>query len=402
MLKVVLAVDHDEIEAYVADRMHISEITVIKSKSELINQLKNNNTDIVILAHDLPGEEDMTEIIKQLVAMKTAKCRIVYIYGEDDHESAAYVRFLYTNGIYDVLVGNEISSLDIDRALYGPSRDKLRQWGADRKQNSLFLQRLIKIFKEKSNERNSRFSIKGMKKPVITLISNHATGKTHTAWNLIYCISKKGCISSLINIDRGYSANYCFGIEDMYHELLEYVICRNEHHSIMDKCYKNRKLNIISGRSGDTNGIKQEDFEKLLYHIRARSDITLVDTYTGAGETTKSAIKHSNMDLMIFDNNLHHYALNLKMMDELKENFIPEKTIAVINNTDIRSQSFKWIYHDLEKRAIPFIDICAVSSFGLNSCDMALQNVVPYEAATKMNNRFAEDMDRLAKVVCYG
>ncbi len=380
-MKILLAIDHDEMETYIAGIEGVSTVTVVKTKGEIIKQLESIKPDVIFIAHDLPGEGDMQDVIRMTTACKNARCRIVYIYGDDDREREDYESFLNNCGVNVVLVGSEITSVTIDMALFGAigSLSGMERTRSPLKKGGSMLKRMKRLFHKAPTGQYKHSFPKAGSKAVVSFISNHTTGKTYTAWNLMHSLAEKGFSCSLINMDRGYSANHYFNPDRRYHELLNYIITRNEHHSILEKCCKMGKQSIISGKPGDTEEIGREDFEKLLYHVRSRSDITLLDTRTGICDTTQSAIKHSSLDVLVFDCNPHHYLMNLKMLEALKEDFVPEKTVALINNADIRSPDFKRVYNDLSRSFIPFTGI--------------------YIAADE-RGKYAEDMDKLSGFIC--
>jgi len=90
-----------------------------------------------------------------------------------------------------------------------------------------------------------------------------------------------------------------------------------------------------------------------------------------------------------------HFHMNMNMLEELKEDFAPEKTIAVINNTNVKSSSHKFIYNELINTGIPFKDIAIISSCGLLSSEVMHTGLSPYQAAGAENKDFAHDMDSL-------
>jgi hypothetical protein len=87
--------------------------------------------------------------------------------------------------------------------------------------------------------------------------------------------------------------------------------------------------------------------------------------------------------------------MNMKFMEELGDDFVPEKTIAVINNTNVRSSSHKFIYNELKSSGIPFKDIANISSCGFVGCEVMHTGITPYQAAGQEYKEFARDIDML-------
>ena len=177
--------------------------------------------------------------------------------------------------------------------------------------------------------------------------------------------------------------------------LLDFTIQNNMHKDILDNCYKRKNLSVITGKLGDEEEISSEDFMKLLYCIRTKSDITIIDTRTGLSELTRLSIQNSMYDLLVFDCDIMHFHMNMRMLEELKDDFVPQKTIAVINNTNIRSSSHKFIYNELAGSGIPFKDMAFISSCGFISYEMMHTGLTPCQAAADKNKGFLGDMDRL-------
>jgi cellulose biosynthesis protein BcsQ len=314
-------------------------------------------------------------------------------------------------GIYDFHVGEVITSKDIERLILRPSgKDKAYGYFQSRFDNEHFFDYREQNYKENRRFLNSSILInKGFKqlfkgkvsnrtpfeKLVISIISNQATGKSHTAWNLACCLSGRKYATSLLNIDRGYSANLFFCIDELYYNLLDFTIRNNEHKNILDKCYKRKDLNIITGRLGDEKEIDEGDFVKLLYGIRTRSDITIIDTRTGLSPLTKLSIKSSTYDLMVFDCDIMHFHMNMSMLEEMNDDFVPGKTIALINNTNVKSKSHKFVYNELVNTGIPFKDIAFISSCGFLSSEMMHTGLSPYQTTGDENKEFVSDMDSL-------
>jgi MinD-like ATPase involved in chromosome partitioning or flagellar assembly len=156
-----------------------------------------------------------------------------------------------------------------------------------------------------------------------------------------------------------------------------------------------KNLNIITGKLGDEKEIGDDDFMKLLYNIRTKSDITIIDTRTGLSALTRESIKNSTYDLLVFDSDIMHFHMNMSMLEELKDDFVPEKTIAVINNTNVKSQSYKFIYNELISTGISFKDIASISSCGFLSSEVMHTGLSPYHAAEERNKDFRNDIDSL-------
>ncbi len=410
-MRLLSALGYEDIEEYMSYLPEIESIDIAKDKKALLDMINSASYDIVLVSRELSGSEEMEYLIEVLASNGLKGQRIIFIYGGYDGNCDDFIRSLINHGIYDFYVGVEISSRDIERLIYRPAgknaafgyyksgfdnEQYFNQGVRNQKRKGHFLNaaQLVNsgfrpLIKSKAYKRAS------LEKLIISIISNQATGKSHTAWNLACCLSKRGYATSLFNIDRGYSANLFFDIDEIYYDLLDFTIQNNKHKEILDNCCKKKNVSIITGKLGNEKEISCDDFLKLLYSIRTKSDITIIDTRTGLSALTRVSIKNSTYDLLIFDSDIMHFHMNMSMIEGLKDDFVPEKTIAVINNSNIRSPSYKFIYNELINTGIPFKDITSVNSCGMLSSEMMHTGLSPYQAAEDGNKDFANDIDTL-------
>ncbi|MDD3705244.1 MAG: hypothetical protein PHC45_04180 [Clostridiaceae bacterium] len=402
-MKLLLALNHEDIEVYIKSLPGIGVLNIVDSKRSLLDAVSNDKYDLVLISKELPGSEEMDSLIEVLVSEKFKSQRIAYLYGSYDNFCDEFIRYLLYHGIYDFYVGEDITSKDIGRLIFKPAgRERAYYYFNSHYDNELENNKNKGPIKRKSLIKSgfgSLLNIKKKRNPVekliISMISNQATGKSHTAWNLSYCFSKLGYATSLINIDRGYSANLFFNIDEVYYNLLDFSIENNRHKDILDNCFSRRNLKVITGKLGIEEAIGSEDFIKLLYSIRTKSDITIIDTRTGLSELTRLSIKNSMYDLVIFDCDIMHFYMNMRMVEELKDDFAPEKTIALINNTNVRSSSHKFIYNELISTGIPFKDIAYISNCGYIGYEAMHTGLTPYQTAVNGYKGFLSDFDSL-------
>ncbi len=410
-MRLLSALDHEGIEEYIKYLPGVDVLDVVRDKKSLLDVLEFQSYDIVLVSKDLPGSEDMDKLVRALGSKDLKDQRAVFIYGGYDCLCDDFIGRLVDHNIYDFHVGEEITSKDIERLIFKPagkdsalgylkssfdntryiSHEGIVQGKSNRffKGRSIVGSGLTSLLRARNNKRMT------FDKMIVSIISNHSTGKSHTAWNLGYCLSKRGYAASLFNIDRGYSANLYFDIDEIYYDLLDAVIENNKHRDILEGCFRKKKFSIITGKLGDEKEIGEEDFMKLLYSIRTKSDITIVDTRTGLSASTRLSIKSSTYDLLVFDCDIMHFHMNMKMIEDMKEDFVPEKTIAVINNTNIKSPAHKFIYNELVNTGIPFKDITFIRSCGLSSVETMHTGLSPYQIKNEGNLNFIHDIDSL-------
>jgi MinD-like ATPase involved in chromosome partitioning or flagellar assembly len=374
-LRLLLAVDHTEIQKFIGQEHNVDISEVAKSEQELYEILNDSKADTLILSKYLKGSENPKLLVEYIITTKPA-LRIVYLYGKPDTETEAFIKYLISKRVTDYHVGTNVSSLELRRLLFG-GKEHVKTGISD-------------LFKR----RGKTLWFKELDTAVITIYSNASNGKSHLAWNMATAFEKNGYKTTLINIDRGYSANIYFGIENIYFDLLEYLIAKGEHQKILDNCYRKGELRIVAGRLGNEETVCNEDFLKLLYFARSKSDIVVIDTYTGLLDTTFQAINSSNIDFLVFDSDLMHFHMNKLMLEKLGSIFIENKTFAIINNCNTGSEAYKYIYKQISKLNYKFKDILPLSSCGSMGCDLMHTGNTPYETA-KNNSNFRLDIENI-------
>lgn len=380
-MKILLGVNHEGIEEYVANLSDIDIIDNVRDKRSLLYSACNYDYDLAFIASELSGNEKIEDILEVIISNKSPGQRVAYLYGEYDDSCDEFIELLKRMGIHDFHIGAEVPASVIDTLIYKyPKQECTDNYSKSGK-----------CRRESPYTRNT----KPAGKTVLSILSNHTTGKSHTAWNLGYCFSKLGCTTSIINVDRGYSANLYWNIDEMYYDLLGFTIAQGKHKEILQSCFRVKNLNIITGSLGDENEVGSEDFMKILYAVRTQSDIAIIDTRTGISDITRQAIKNSVYDLLVFDCNIMHYHMNMLMIDQLREEFVPEKTIAVINNTNVKSSSHKFIYNELVNSGLPFKSILPISACGYFSSEIMHTNKTPYQHKDDRLKEFKKDMDNL-------
>lgn len=380
-MRLLLAVNHVEMQRYIAQNYKVCVAGVAENIEELYELITYVKADTLIISRSLSGDSDNRQVIEQITNQRK-DLRIIYLYGEGDRDTDEFLKYLRSKSIVDCYVGTSVTSLELDRLLLG--REAYKGEGV--------LRQLIK-------RPSKTMWVKELDSAVITVYSNSSNGKSHLAWNLAEELSERGYKTTLINLDRGYSANLYFGIPDIYYDLLEYLIAEERHRDIIDSCYKKGFLNVVTGRLGSEASIKEVDFLKLFYFIRSKSNIVIIDTCTGLNEITLQAINNSNIDFLIFDTDLMHFHMNKQMIQQLGSNFMAEKTYAIINNCTSVSESYKYIYKQINKLNEKFKGILPLSSCGSLSCDLMHTGRTPYSVLNNLNNGFKNDMNNILKTI---
>lgn len=390
-MKVLLAINMEELEDFVAGLPQVEVTGTVREKSAVVAACEADCPEVILMSGYLEGPEDIRQTITAIKSGQHSGIRIVFLYGEEDDACGDFISFLQDVGVNEYKTGSVLTAQDIEELLFYKSYTVRKGYGDSR--------RYLNLTGNKKTGVERKIIVKELDKAVITLYSNHSTGKSHTAWNLSHCFAGRGYRVCLVNIDRGYSANLYYGIDKRYYELLECVTDSGRLASILDYCYRRRNLYVVTGRCGSEETLEEKDFSQLLYAVRSKCDITLVDTRTGLDTNTLAALKHSTVDLLIFDSDLQHFHMNMKMLDEMGADFIPEKTIAVINNSDIRSSSYRFIYNEMKKLKLPFRGIMPLSACSSLSQDLMYGDKVPYQFNIDETKDFRRDMDSILEAI---
>ena len=371
----LLAVGHEEMQNFIARDNRIESCEIVDNIQGLYEIIRHTKADALVLSKYLGGEDSPKETVDFVRNVKP-DIKIIYLYGEEDEGADLFIQFLKSKNIKNFHIGNNISSIDLSRLIFNDNKyDKpsIRHW-----------------FKSKSKTTWYR----ELDTAVITIYSNCSNGKSHFAWNMASAFERHGYTTTLINLDRGYSANVYFGIENIYHDILDYYITKGEYKEIYNSSYKKGNLNVITGGLGNEEGLNCEEFLKLLHVARSKSKIVIIDTYTGFTDTTLHAINHSTIDFLIFDCDLMHFHMNKLMLDKLSEVFIENKTYAIINNCSTGSEAYKDIYRQISKMNIKFKNILPLSTCGSLSYDLMATGKTPFEVANS-NSNFCMDMNNI-------
>ncbi len=403
-MRTIIGLCYTELEKYLLNLTDIDVVCCAYDRESLLRECQSHRPDLIIVSNALQGCLTMEDLITELSDLNNSG--IIFLYGEEDESAAGFCSFLEVKGILDYYVGGSITSDELDELIFS-FMERSKGIGAvaqSAKIGEKLKKPLLKnIFLREKPQRWQSLGKRGtsgkgrFSRLVVCIYSDHATGKSHTAWNLSKCIAGRRYRTSLINLDKGYSANIYFGIDDIYDGLLDYAIENNEYKGILDGCYKSAGLNVIAGKLGDEEDIKPEAFGRLLQQVRLKSEVIIIDTKSSLGPITKAALNSSDLDILVFDCDLMHYNMNIQMLSRMKDDFSPEKTIAIINNCDKSSSSYKYIHNQLKKLEYSFKCILPVSSCGAVSHELMCTDKSPFQINNAKTKSFIFDLEKLAE-----
>ncbi len=124
-MKVILAVNHEDIERYVSS-LEIEVTHILRNKKDILEACKEG-ADLILISRELPGEDDIKDILLKLTSKEYPNLRVAYIYGAEDSDKKEFINFLIMRGIYDYHINSDLDQSDIDSLLFKPkSREDVR------------------------------------------------------------------------------------------------------------------------------------------------------------------------------------------------------------------------------------------------------------------------------------
>ena len=82
-MKILLAINLEELEKYIQTLDSVEVCDVVRKKKNLLEKIKKFSPDIIMLSHNLPGDEDIKNIIEKITSKDFFVDKIIYLYGED-------------------------------------------------------------------------------------------------------------------------------------------------------------------------------------------------------------------------------------------------------------------------------------------------------------------------------
>lgn len=125
-MKIVLAVNHEDIEKYVSKLNDVEVTHILRDKKDIVDACREG-AELIIISNELPGEENIKEILLKLTSKEYPRLRIAYIYGAEDSNKKEFINFLIMRGIYDYHINSELNQEDLDKLIFAPkTREDVR------------------------------------------------------------------------------------------------------------------------------------------------------------------------------------------------------------------------------------------------------------------------------------
>ncbi len=231
---------------------------------------------------------------------------------------------------------------------------------------------------------------------VITLVSSSPTGKSYIGWNLAHALAEQGYKIAYINIDSCNSSNFFFGIEDD-DPSFENIISKNKNlQNLVDSGYVvNDRLVIYTGEFGKPSCVNKEVFSQLLGRLRADNNIVIIDPISGLSENLMIALQYSNTAILVSDLDYSHLEMNLRLLNKISALLNKNKTIAVINNVQEKSNKLEQVEKVLKEKDL-FKEIIKIRNAGATSYDYINTNTCNY---LEDDSEFTEDFKILLDIL---
>lgn len=378
MKKVFLALGNKKLEDNIKS---FSGIEIIDSEANLDN-LKElikyvDNIEFLVINRLLDnGTEKLLDISR--IAQKK-NIRIVLLMDDmSSFEEKCFMSSLISLGVYAFILITDINEKEF--------KDIINNY--PQQFNFEILSEPKVIQKEKIIEKKVQIEkireIEIMDNSVISFFSSAPTGKSFLSWNLAHALSERGYETALINVDKGYSANSFFNIDEDELEV--------ECNPILKEFVLKENLKVYTGPILSEEKISNDEFNELLNSLRINNDIVIVDTHSDVDENTLIALKYSTINVFIFDLDNMHNQFNLNLIDKLNGYINFKKTIAVINNVYKGSKELEYIKEFINKISKDFKDVIIIENSGAKTFDYIHTNTCNY---IEDKDKFGGDFEKL-------
>lgn len=386
-MKAFISIGDEVIEAKLSE---INEIEVVESENDL-DRLKDIikflNADFLIInrALDVTGEKIIE--IAEMAKKKNVKI-IVLLKDIKSFDERKLITSLVTNDVYSFINFNDVKKEVLIRIMENYPQEFDFRFFFDKnftkkvreKKESNFKNKIIdkkqKITKIEKTVKPETVEVEFLNNAVIAIYSDCSNGKSVISWILSFCLVDKGYSTIVINLDKGYSANNFYDIGNTEYMGVFNALNNNDPSQIC--CNYNDKFNIICGPPGSKAELNNDEFLSVLNSVRIKNNITIIDCKSNLNELTKISLQQSTLDLLIFDLDSNHYNQNINMLEQLGDNFNPEKTIVVINNALVESSSYKKTLQSIKNTGLNFRNIVTIRNCGDRIYELMFKDTTPY------------------------
>ena len=316
----------------------------IQYQEGVIEILKKEKIDILILSEILPGEYNIKDFILEI--KKLNKEIEIIIFLENKKENLEM--FLKTNGIFNIYYNNEIDFSNIIKNIKKENKNielinkiiKENYIIKNEKQNfkkiKNKLNKIINKFKEikKLNKIKNNNFINTNK--IIIVTGSHGVGKSIFIINLAFNLKNK----KILIIDLDIINNYI-------HTLLSIKIKKRKHTNKIENLIikYNKKIDIINfSQIIKNNLLEKENINNYFKLLKNKYDYILIDSSLECLKNeNKKLLKNNYLNIFLIEPNLIEIkkSINILNIFEREWNIKKEKINIIFNKFNIYSINFK-------------------------------------------------------------
>lgn len=344
-MRVILAVNHEQLEDYISSLNEIDVINILRNRKAILSECKESQADLIVISHTLPGAENIRDILTKLTSKNYPNLRIVYLYGEDDNDRKDFVNFLISRGVYDYFIG-DLEPETVNQLLFEPkNRDDVKHDIVDTPiiNNPIDKEQVIK----EAPKTVTVYKPFTLKQKVISFFGPHGAGKTSIAINtaLTFAEGLKDSIdTNIILVDLDFKKPdiaYHLDIVDsdrcmdaLIPKLKAKTLDVNSLEQYLTIPFKNYpKFKILTGCLDYSKRYKSLEIDELIHllnTIKNSYDIILLDTDGDIDNFwTQFAYNNSNLNMLVTE-------LNIGMLENIKKQML-------------KLENDKEIIHDIRK-----------------------------------------------------
>lgn len=414
-MRVLLAVNHPEIEALIAKLETEKGIRELGSslqredlcqwakpliiidqalyRERLLEKAKAAKPDVIILYDKLPGTIELEVLLEELrLEIKNRNgqdARIIFLTSLE--QGAGLLRKAVEIGVWDIISGQDIYPAELITRLYHPANYSeaahFRLAGEEKGTIKLIpryieTEKIVKIPEiqqievTKVVEKTEYLRVGNLKgnKETVVLWSPYQAGKTFLAVNMAVALAQMGLRTTLVDADLENRAleNHFLVNNDERYTLVKILQMPSGSANLMKRCYLYKKglrvLSLPEGR-GEVPDVVEENFYNIYDVIRQESDIILID---GAARPdsplTAAALKIASRVLLVMTQdplrakNLRVILNNIAALGISLTKFEPVLNMHIQCTSPTKQDLSKILHMDILPWSVPAIPEAAYKS----------------------------------------
>ena len=314
----------------------------IQYQEGVIEILKKEKIDILILSEILPGEYNIKDFILEI--KKLNKEIEIIIFLENKKESLEI--FLKTNGIFNIYYNNEIDFLNIIKNIKKENKNielinkiiKENYLIKNEKQNFKKIKNKFNkiINKFKKTKKLNKIKNNNFKNKIILVTGSHGVGKSIFIINLAFNLKNK----KILIIDLDIINNSIHTLLGIKNKKIKNI---NKIENLIIKY--NKKIDIINfSQIIKNNLLEKENINKYFELLKNKYDYILIDSSLECLKNeNKKLLKNNYLNIFLIEPNLIEIkkSINILNIFEREWNIKKEKINIVFNKFNIYSINFK-------------------------------------------------------------